>query len=323
MPKVSVIIPVHNTEKYLTKCLESVYNQTLTDIEIICINDCSTDNSLGILQEYAENDRRIKLIDFKENKGAAAARNAGIDAAAGEYIGFVDSDDFIGLDFYEKLYKKAVETNSDVVKGNIYDCDQFGESPKLTFFYDRNEKIRENKAYFCYGFTSAIYKLNLLQQHKIRFPENISHFEDPYFSIQIAVYLNTISFVESARYFYIRHLNSAVSTSKNFTKAQDFINAVYLIYEFLNQANLTEKDYFIYLSFLYWQVEPWCYDISLPAGANLIAQESLIAMLNNKYGMDKFIKFYFSEKMSFIRLNIKKDKKNVIEMLRNKVKKHG
>ena len=94
MPKVSVIIPVYNTEKYLKKCLDSVCNQTLSDIEIICIDDCSTDNSLNILKEYTLKDNRIKLIEFKENKGAAVARNTGIDEAKGEYIGFIDSDDY-------------------------------------------------------------------------------------------------------------------------------------------------------------------------------------------------------------------------------------
>lgn len=106
MSKVSVIIPVYNTEKFLRKCLDSVCNQTLQDIEIICINDCSTDGSSEILREYAGKDNRIKLIELFENGGAAKARNIGIDIAHGEYIGFVDSDDFVDLDFYEKLYKK-------------------------------------------------------------------------------------------------------------------------------------------------------------------------------------------------------------------------
>lgn len=117
MSKVSVIIPVYNTEKFLRKCLDSVCNQTLQDIEIICINDCSTDGSLEILREYAGKDNRIKLIELFENGGAAKARNIGIDIAHGEYIGFVDSDDFVDLDFYEKLYNKAVETGADAVKG--------------------------------------------------------------------------------------------------------------------------------------------------------------------------------------------------------------
>ena len=117
MPKVSVIIPVFNTEKYLTKCLDSVCNQTLSDIEIICVDDCSTDNSLNILKEYASKDNRIKLIEFKENKGAAVARNTGIIEAKGEYVGFIDSDDYVDLDFYEKLYNIGVCENADISKG--------------------------------------------------------------------------------------------------------------------------------------------------------------------------------------------------------------
>ena len=120
MSKVSVIIPVYNTEKFLRKCLDSVCNQTLQDIEIICINDCSTDGSLEILREYAGKDNRIKLIELLENCGAAKARNIGIDIAEGEYLGFVDSDDFIDLDFYKKLYGKAKETDADAVKGKLY-----------------------------------------------------------------------------------------------------------------------------------------------------------------------------------------------------------
>ena len=90
MCKISVIVPVYNVAPYLPKCLDSICNQTLKDIEIICVNDCSTDSSFEILKEYSQKDSRIKLIDFKENKGVSAARNAGIKTAHGEYIGFVD-----------------------------------------------------------------------------------------------------------------------------------------------------------------------------------------------------------------------------------------
>ena len=102
--KVSVIVPVYNCEKYLKKCLDSLVNQTLKDIEIICVNDGSTDNSGRILEEYT--DSRIKIIT-KENGGLSSARNAGIAVAKGEYLGFVDSDDWVDLDFYEKLYNTA------------------------------------------------------------------------------------------------------------------------------------------------------------------------------------------------------------------------
>ena len=105
--KVSIIVPAFNTEKYLPECLDSVVNQTLKDIEIICIDNCSTDNTLNILNEYAKKDSRIKVIANKVNKGVANSRNLGLDSASGEYVGFVDSDDFIELDMFEKLYKVA------------------------------------------------------------------------------------------------------------------------------------------------------------------------------------------------------------------------
>ena len=102
MTKISVIIPVYNSEKFLKKCLDSIINQTLNDIEIICIDDGSTDKSLRILNNFADKDNRITIINQK-NSGPSAARNKGIENAKGEYIGFVDSDDWIDLDFYEKL----------------------------------------------------------------------------------------------------------------------------------------------------------------------------------------------------------------------------
>ena len=108
MSKVSVIIPVYNAEKYLKKCLDSVINQTLPDIEIICVNDCSKDSSLNILKEYSLKDERIKIIDCEQNGGESVARNIGIDNASGDYLAFVDNDDVIDLDFFEKLYNRAI-----------------------------------------------------------------------------------------------------------------------------------------------------------------------------------------------------------------------
>lgn len=114
MPKISIIIPVYNTEKYLSRCLDSAINQTLKDIEIICVNDGSTDNSLDILKEYAAKDNRIKIIS-KGNEGAAITRNIGINVATGEYIGFIDSDDYVDLDYFEELYSNAPQY--DVIRG--------------------------------------------------------------------------------------------------------------------------------------------------------------------------------------------------------------
>ena len=123
MPKVSIIIPVFNAEKYLEKCLDSLVNQTLEDIEIICIDDGSTDNSLEILKTYEQKDKRIKVLQ-QTNKKQGAARNYGIREAIGEYIGFVDSDDWAELDMFEKLYNKAISTDSDITMCKVIDYNE-------------------------------------------------------------------------------------------------------------------------------------------------------------------------------------------------------
>lgn len=119
MPKVSVIIPIYNAEKYLKECLDSVIEQTLQDIEIICVDDGSTDNSLQILNEYERQDKRIKVLTQK-NLHAGVARNNGLKVATGEYVHFLDSDDWIESEAYEKLYKIIKENDSDIVKFRAY-----------------------------------------------------------------------------------------------------------------------------------------------------------------------------------------------------------
>ena len=112
MTKISIIVPVYNVEKYLKECLDSLINQTLEDIEIICINDGSTDNSLAILEEYQKKDSRIKVFS-QRNQGVSAARNLGIEKATGEYLTFLDSDDRLELNTCEILYKETIAKNSD------------------------------------------------------------------------------------------------------------------------------------------------------------------------------------------------------------------
>jgi len=319
MPKVSVIIPVYNTEEYLDKCLDSVCNQTLSDIEIICINDCSTDNSLGILKNYAQKDPRIVVINFTENKGVSVARNNGIDTATGEYIGFVDSDDFIDLDFYEKLYNKAIETKADAVKGNLYNVEINGRTI-LTGFYDKNEEIRKNKTNFLYGFTSAIYRTDLIKKHAINFPVGITHFEDPYFSINVTLKFNNIETVDDAKYYYQRHVDSACYACKNYEKTCDFVKSVDLIISKINNADVKKEDYFIYFDFLINHILDWCSDSKLSNEANFIAVSGLTNLINNtKYDIKDCLYFYFIKKKQ---LKIEADKlvrAKIAAQLRHKI----
>jgi glycosyltransferase involved in cell wall biosynthesis len=233
MPKVSVIIPIYNVEKHLKRCLDSVCNQTLSDIEIICINDCSPDNSLNILNEYAKNDSRIKIIDFKQNQGVAVVRNTGIDSAKGEFISFVDSDDFIDLEYYEKLYKTAKETNSELVLAGIdYSID-------LEFLYN----IKESRCYFNGVFVIGFYKTSLLQKNNIKFIENCCYGEDRLLPLKASILANNIEVYKNVKYHYTNNPNSVTKSTFTLKKIDDYIKSLDKLFEFINNANITEKDY--------------------------------------------------------------------------------
>ena len=141
---VSVIVPIYNKEKYLHDCLNSIIGQTLDSIEIILVDDGSTDKSKDICQEYLNKDSRISYY-YQENEGLASARQTGIELAKGEYIGFIDGDDWIDLEMYEKMYSKAKEYDADVVFCNrMYNNEAYRPSKDLpTGHYDRNRILTE------------------------------------------------------------------------------------------------------------------------------------------------------------------------------------
>ncbi len=118
VPAISVIVPMWNVEEYVPRCVKSLVGQTLKNIEIILVDDGSPDNSGKLADEYAANDKRIKVI-HKKNGGVAAARNSGLDIATGEYIGFCDPDDYVDSDFFENLYQIAKNTDADITKGRV------------------------------------------------------------------------------------------------------------------------------------------------------------------------------------------------------------
>ena len=226
MTKISVIIPVYNVENYLKECLDSITNQTLKDMEIICIDDGSTDNSPDILKEYSKKDKRIKIIT-KENGGQATARNLGIKESQGEYIAFVDSDDFIEPTMMEKLYTKAKDNNLDIAM-----C-------KIATYNNQTEEIKDNVWYYMLGvfrdfekdifnhkdtkeFTcniavtpyNKIYKTTLLKENNILFPEGLI-FEDEKFFYDTYLRANKVSIVDEFLYYYrINRKGSTVDIEK-------------------------------------------------------------------------------------------------------------
>lgn len=168
MEKISIIIPVYNVEKYLKMCLDSVINQTYQNLEIILINDGSTDNSGKICEEYKRADSRIILI-HKENEGLSMARNTGLDIASGEYISFVDSDDYISRNMVETLYNRLLETQSDMAVCSIQYVDEAGKNLYSNFTFD-DIVLGQNefwKLYSSTGHTECVVAWNKLYKREI------------------------------------------------------------------------------------------------------------------------------------------------------------
>lgn len=312
MIKISVIIPVYNSGKYLPKCLDSVCGQTLKDIEIICVNDCSDDESLLIVKEYAKKDQRIKIIDLKENKGAGAARNVGIENAQGQYLGFVDGDDFVDCDFYEKLYEKALRSNADVVKGNIVIYDSEKKLIIKESWIDINDAIKKHKANFYFSFTSAIFKTSIIKENKIKFLEGLVHFEDPYFTIKAALFYKTIEVIDDVFYYYVANPNSA-SRRITFNHVESLISGVGKVLEMLDEENPDKIHYLIIFNFLVEQVLCWCNRIDVDDEITAKAVNGLFFLFDRCKYKEECAKFHFLQKK-------KNHKKEIAKQLRNKVK---
>ncbi len=188
IPKVSVIIPVYNVELYLRQCLDSVINQTLQDIEIILVDDGSTDSSLSICNEYANRDERITVLQ-QRNKGAGAARNKGIKVSHSEFVIFLDSDDYYPEpDILETLYNEAKEHNVLICGGSFSDLynDKIISEYKDTcadYTFTKNEIVKYKDYQFDYGYHRFIYNLKFLKANKIYFPD-YKRFQDPPFFVQ-------------------------------------------------------------------------------------------------------------------------------------------
>lgn len=231
MPKISVIVPVYNVENYLTQCLDSILNQTFTDFECICINDGSIDNSLSILQKYANKDKRIKIINQK-NKGLSGARNTALKIVTSKYITFIDSDDFVSSDYLDKLINVAKKENSDIVYCRhkmYYSLDnKYEKGPnreklnKLFLKYSKTQKrykqieyildIVENSRSAC----MKLYKTNVIKNNAILFFENSYAEEDFSFNILVNLYLQKINFLDEEIYYYRKQINSITNNNETF-----------------------------------------------------------------------------------------------------------
>lgn len=203
--KISVLIPVYNTERYLRKCLDSVLAQTLKEIEIIITNDGATDNSQKIIEEYAIKDKRIRY-NIQKNSGLGATRNKGIELAKGEYIAFLDSDDWVEKDYYKFMYEEAKKNNVDLVVSNF--C--IDSKSKLSVYrHNENNKKRYLQGVIerrYPGFSwNKLYKKSLIDNNHIRFPirDELENIEDQYFTIRTCCFAKNIAFIDNPLIHYV------------------------------------------------------------------------------------------------------------------------
>ncbi|HJC90103.1 MAG TPA: glycosyltransferase [Candidatus Mediterraneibacter excrementigallinarum] len=253
MAKVSIIVPTYNVEQYLTQCMESIVGQTLKELEIICVNDGSTDGSLGILRKYEQKDDRVIVID-KKNEGYGCAMNDGLDRATGEYIGIVEPDDFVDLHMYEDLYNIAKEKDLDIVKADFYRfiCNKKGEFLKT---YEALSKDgtgynmvidpKENDGIFRYILNtwSGIYRRSFIEKYHIRHNTTPgASFQDNGFWFQTFCLAKRVYFVN--RPYYMNRRDNPNSSVKSRKKVYCMNEEYRFIHDFLDR-HPELKPYFI------------------------------------------------------------------------------
>ena len=266
MPKVSVIIPVYNTEPYLRECLDSIINQTLKDIEIICINDGSTDGSLVVLDEYREKDSRVAVIS-QENKGQSAARNEGFKTAGGEYVYFMDSDDVLSLNALETLFNHAVKDKIDII---YFGADVFYETEELKIQHGNYPNYYKRKAAYPLVY-SGLDLFNLMMQHgdfkpspclqfinadflrknSISFAEGIIH-EDNLFSFLCCMKADSVKYLDIELFHRRVRSNSTMTRKETAANVKGYFTCYVEIIKYISARNLREKEVQKFLDSLLW-----------------------------------------------------------------------
>ncbi len=218
-PKISVIVPIYNVEPYIEQCLASLVNQTMQDIEIICVDDCGTDNSMQIAEKFAKQDKRITIVHNEQNSGLSESRNNGVRACKAEYIMFCDSDDWFAPDMCEKMYTAITCDNADLaICGTevIYEADHDRKSSDDRYFaiqhggtIDLTQDI-QNKYSVCAW--NKIYKREIINKYNVLFPRGLKY-EDNYFYSAYCLWVEKVAFVGDKLYKYRRRAGSIMNNT--------------------------------------------------------------------------------------------------------------
>ena len=251
MPKISVIVPVYGVEKYIVKCLNSIVNQTFKDIEIIVINDGTKDNSIKLIEDNF-NDKRIKIIN-KENQGAAIARNLGIEKAKGEYLFFVDSDDFIELETLEKMYDEVITKNCDLVICDYYKYFENGEKTHIPIVPFYNENDQKSVTIAMPGPVCKLIKKDIFDNYKLKFLEN-KIFEDNAIMPFVCAIAKKISYIQKPYYFYLQREGSYLNRKDYNKKWEDIFYSLDFMFKLFEQNGIIDMFYaeveYIYIEYL-------------------------------------------------------------------------
>lgn len=245
-PKVSVIVPVYNVEKYLSKCLDSLVHQTLQDMEILVINDGSPDNAQAIIEEYEKNYPQLKGY-LKKNGGLSDARNYGMRYAQGDYIGFIDSDDCVELDMFEKMYQIAVREGCDLVVSDLVYTYEDGQPDSLMKGLSLLNENRNKAGFLSPLFAwNKLYKRELLEENGLAYPVGL-WYEDIPVSIPCFALAKKIGYVEKAMVHYLQRSSSIMGT-RNSKKLRDIFTELESTYSYLESHGLlhtykTELEY--------------------------------------------------------------------------------
>lgn len=257
MPKVSICVPVYNVEQYIGRCIESIQNQTLSDIEILVVNDATPDKSMHIVEKYASHDSRIRIINNPKNRGLMATRQVGYTNAIGNYITFLDSDDWLPDNAIENLYNKALETNADIICGTLERTDGNGS------FYGKfqcnmpygSDKIGAFKALLCrdlpQNICSKLFKRELLQNFRYVAEEHCVQAEDAGALFQFVNNAKKIVAINDVVYYY--YYNPASSTHNLTRNSLECICKMTIIRDKILQQykELDELRYTYFVSYLH------------------------------------------------------------------------
>ena len=258
-PKISIIIPVYNVEKYLRECLDSCINQTFENIEIICVDDCSTDDSYKILEEYQQKDSRIRIFQQEENKKQGAARNRGLDVATGEYVWFVDSDDYIDTKACQILYDAIKKFDVDMLCFSAIQLSEEDKKHKFLYNQHYHQGVQINKIYHPKTNWKEIifHNLNVVPWayltkrcviQKFRFREGVWH-EDADFTLILLASVDSFCYISYTAYFYRTNPNSTMQTPMSQKRLEDLIKPSESLHKFIVK-NKIKKNHFLHIYFI-------------------------------------------------------------------------